>query len=715
LQDALVIRRAQTQVVAIRLLNANSRAEVAGDTRLPAVSNYLVGGDQSRWCLGVPSFERVRYREIYPGIDLVLYGNSDNSLEFDFVLRPGSDPGSIRLSFDGSSNLGIEPSGDLLTKTPYGVVHLRSPVAYQDSQGSRRPVTSRYVLNGQEVQVAVASYARDRPLVIDPVVAYASYLGGNGLDEAVGVGTDASGCVYVAGTTESVDFPVTPGTPQGQLDGVQSDLFISKFEPGGARLLFSTYLGGSAIDTAAGIAVASDGGVYVTGGTQSGDLPATPDAFQGTPGGLVDGFVAELDPGGSRLVYLSYLGGPGFDEGRGITVNSAGRLLITGVADTGFPTTPGAFQTVGDGSDAFIVAMNIDATIDYSTYLGGSGVDEGYAIAIDHDGKAFLTGQTTSEDFPSTSTAFQHSPGGGFDAFIASLSTEGTTLLYASYLGGPRTDVARAIALDTEGNVYLAGQAAAEFPTTEGAPQRDVAGFVDAFVAKVQLATGALEYSTYLGGSGDVRFGCPDLCIIEGAYALAVDEEGNAYVAGQTVSRDFPIVNASNVPSKRPSHGASAGFYSKIDAFGRRVLVSLFIGGRADDVARAITRDSTGNVYLVGGSLSTDFPVTPRAFQVTARAGAAFVMKLGVPSILNVSVKKRNLIVSGEYFDSGAVIVVDDMEQRTSNKQSAPTSVLIGKHVVDGIPQGTTVTLRIRNSDGTVSTAFHFTRPRSIP
>ena len=541
------------------------------------------------------------------------------------------------------------------------------------------------------------------------VVAFSSYLGGDGLDEVVGVGVDASGCVYVVGQTESLDFPTTSGAFQEQLNGVQSDVFVSKFDPSGSQLIYSTYIGGSASEKAAGLVVDSVGNVTITGSTQSVDFPTRAGAFQVDPGGVVDGFVASLNATGSELVYSTYIGGPGFDEARGIASDGGGRTYVTGFAASGFPTTPNAFQRMGDGSDAFVLAIRHSGTVDYSTYIGGSGVDEGHAVAVDLTGRAFLTGQTTSDDLPTSPTAAQSSIGGGIDCFIAELSADGASLSYCSYLGGTEADVGRAIAMDSIGNVYLAGQAAAGFPTTAGSMQSNVSGFLDAFVAKVDIASGLLVYSTYLGGSGDVRFGCPEFCVIEGALALVVDGEGNAYAAGQTVSKDFLTLNSSGIPARKPARGASAGFVTKLGPTGT-VLLSAFVGGRADETARGLARDSAGNIYLVGYTTSTDFPVTPGSFQGTAFAGAGFVTKLAAPLITEVTVKNHDVIVRGQYFDNGAVILLDGLQQRTKYKASATTPTLVGKRLADMIPVGMTVVLRVRNSDGTVSPEFQFTR-----
>ncbi len=533
------------------------------------------------------------------------------------------------------------------------------------------------------------------------VVAFSSYLGGDGLDEVVGVGVDASGCVYVVGQTESLNFPTTSGAFQEQLNGVQSDVFVSKFDPSGRQLIYSTYIGGSASEKAAGIVVDSVGNVTITGSTQSLDFPTSAGAFQVDPGGFVDGFVAMLNSTGTELRYSTYVGGLGVDEALGIAADASGRVYVTGLAASGFPTTPNAFQMLGDGSDAFVLAIRDSGVVDYSTYVGGNGVDEGHAVAVDDSGQAFLTGQTTSDDLPTSPTAAQPATGGGIDCFVVGLSADGASLSYCSYLGGAMADVGRAVAVDSFGSVYLAGQAAAGFPTLVGAAQSNAAGFLDAFVTKVDIATGRVTYSTYLGGSGDIEFGCPEFCVIEGALALVVDEEGNAYAAGQTVSKDFPTLNASGIQAKKPARGSSAGFVTKFGPAGS-MLRSAFIGGRADETARGLARDPAGNVYLVGYTTSTNFPVTPGSFQDTALAGAGFVAKLAAPLITEADVKNRDVIVKGQYFDAGAVILLDGIQQLTKTRESATTPTLVGKRLADMIPVGLTVALRVRNSDGTL-------------
>src|SRR3989449_673084 len=484
-------KRAAT-VLRMKLLGANPAPPVAGVGELPGKSNYFIGNDSKKWRANVPTYAKVEYRDVYPGVNLVYYGNQ-RQLEHDFVVSPDADPTAITLGFEGVDGMAIDALGDLVLRADGSEVRLRQPVVYQDHDGRRAVIPTRYVLKAErQVSFEVAAYDSTKPLIIDPVLAYSTFLGGSNDDRGFGIAVDAAGNAYVTGGTGSINFPTTPGAFQTTSGG--GDAFVTKLDPTGAALVYSTYLGGSSCDSANGIAVDATGSAYVTGRTVSINFPTTPGAFQTTLN-FTDAFVTKLNPAGSALVYSTYLGGSRSDEGHAIAVDAAGSAYVTGLTlSFNFPTTPGAFQTTtgGGGGDAFVTKLNADASaLGYSTYLGGNSIDFGNGIAVDTAGNAYLTGDTTSRNFPTTPGATQPDFGGDRDAFVTKLDPTSSALVYSTYLGGSGSDQGFGIAVDTAGSAYVTGSSfSTNFPTTPGAFQTIFGGATgDAFVAKLSSAT----------------------------------------------------------------------------------------------------------------------------------------------------------------------------------------------------------------------------------
>jgi hypothetical protein len=468
-----------------------------------------------------------------------------------------------------------------------------------------------------------------RPLVIDPVLSYSTYVGGGGEDRGSGIAVDANGNTYVTGYTSSSDFPTTPGAFQTTRGGPNAaNAFVTKIAADGSTLLYSTYLGGSRGDYGNAIAVDGDGNAYVTGGTNSTDFP-TVNALQPVLAGFGNAFVTKIAADGSALLYSTYLGGSGYNPGLGIAVDQAGCAYVTGYTDAAdFPTVNALQPTYGgmpgnnQQSNAFVAKLAADGSaLLYSTYLGGSGDDSGLGIAVDGDGNAYVTGSTSSTDFP-TANAFQATkggPSGYFNVFIAKVAADGSALLYSTYLGGSGGDHAASIAVDGEGNAYVTGYtSSSDFPTANAFQPR-LRGAANAFVTKVAADGSALLYSTYLGGyAADV------------GYSIAVDIDGNAYVTGSTNSRNFPTVNALQPALGSPL--ADNAFVTKVAADGSGLLYSTYLGGSWHDEGHGIAVDGSGNAYVTGYTYSHDFP-TANALQAlpggngifkSASAGAAW-------------------------------------------------------------------------------------------
>ena len=608
----------------LRLLGANPGPEVRGLEELPGKSNYFIGNDPSRWRTNVPTYGKVEYRDVYPGVNLVYYG-SGRQLEHDFVVAPGADPSQIRLAVEGADKIELDAQGDLVLHAGNGDLHLRKPVVYQEIDGARQEVSASFVLDtshsafrtphSQEVGFQIAAYDATRPLVIDPVLVYSTYLGGSGDDQASGIAVDSAGNAYVTGVTSSTNFPTA--TPLQGANAGYSDVFIAKLNATGLALVYSTYLGGNGSDNGDGIAVDSSGSAYLTGHTNSPNFPTVSPLQPSYGGGGWDAFVTKLNPAGSALVYSTYLGGSGQDMGYSIAVDSLGNAYVTGQTQSlNFPTASPLRAAHGGGMfDPFVAKLNAaGSALVYSTYLGGSGEDWGSGIAVDSAGSAYVTGGTYSTNFP-TASPLQSAFSGNYDAFVTKLSVSGSALVYSTYLGGSASNMGKAIAVDSSGNAYVTGfTSSANFPTAN-AVQAAYGGGGDAFVLKLDPSGSTLLYSTHLGGSDS------DL-----GSGIAVDSSGNAYVTGYTWSTNFPTAT----PLQAVYGGGYDAFVTKLNAAGSALLYSTYLGGSGREDGYGIAVDSAGNAYVTGSTASTNFP-TANAFQPVFGGGSydAFIAKIG--------------------------------------------------------------------------------------
>jgi hypothetical protein len=631
-------------VLRMKLRDANPAARVSGQDELAGTSNYFIGNDPAKWRSSVPTFAKVKYEGIYPGIDLVYYGNH-RQLEYDFIVAPGADPRRIEFDVRGAKRIRRDEHGDLVLKMKMGEGEIRwhKPVVYQEKDGTREEIAANYsITDPNRVGFAVAEYDTSRPLYIDPLI-YSTYLGGSEGDAASGIAVDSAGNAYVTGTTGSTNFPTV--NPVQSANAGLSNVFVAKINPTGSALVYSTYLGGSYFDNGYGIAVDSAGNAYVTGVTTSNNFPTTPGAFQticngGSNCGLYgDAFVAKIDPEGSALVYSTYLGGSlgggGNDRGTGIAVDSTGHAYVTGFTDsTDFPTKNPLQPVISNPSgnvppafDAFVTKINAaGSALVYSTYLGGSQEELGNGIAVDGAGRAYVTGLTCSTDFP-TMSPLQPANAGGCDAFVAKISAGGSALVYSTYLGGKGTDSGNSIAVDSSNNAYVIGNTGSiDFPT-KNPLQPANGGGTDAFVAKINGAGSALVYSTYLGGKGSDR-----------GFGIAADSAGNAYITGDTNSTNFPTTPGSFQTVYRG--GGEDAFVARLNPKGSVLVFSSYLGGsetcngtrECGDTGWGIAVDSVGNsAYVAGGTGSTNFP-TKNPLQPAFGGGYndAFVAKMDV-------------------------------------------------------------------------------------
>jgi len=624
--------RPPRSIVRMKLEGANRAPQIEGLEQLPARSNYFAGSDASAWRTNIANYARVRYAQVYPGIDMVYYGNG-RRLEYDFIVAPGSDPELIDIAFGGIKTFEISRMGDVVLQTQQGNMLQSRPTAYQEIDGVKEQVPVDYVAkDAHRFGFQLGAYDQSRPLIIDPVLVYSTYLGGSGFDQGYAIAVDSLGNSYVTGQTAAIDFPTTSGAFQTEYGG--GDAFIAKLNPSGSALVYSTYLSGASGN---GIAVDSAGNAYITGDAGPLSFPTTAGAFQTTPVGY-DAFVTKLNPAGSGLVYSARFGGNLDDFSRGIALDVSGNAYITGwtvcrSTICTFPTV-NAFQPnfAGGNNDAFVTKIDSSgSSLVYSTYLGGGKVingteDWGEAIAVDSAGSAYVTGYTYSPDFPVTVGALDTSRA-GLDAFITKFTPDGAALVYSTFLGGAGREQGQGIAVDANGNAYVTGitesfdspftSAYEGFPVTSGAFQ--TRGSYDAFVSKLNSKGSALVYSTYLGGSADVDRG----------WAIALDDAGNACVTGDTVSTNFPVSNAIQAAY---GGGLSDAFVTKLNAAGSGLIYSTFLGGNLTDEGRGIACKGS-DVFVTGDTSSFNFP-TSNPLQVNNAGGLqhhddAFVVKIG--------------------------------------------------------------------------------------
>lgn len=614
----------------MKMVGANPRAEIAAEQSLPGKSNYYIGNDPSKWQAGVPEFARVSYRNIYPGIDLAFHG-AQKQTEFDFLVSSGADPRRISLAFDGAQSIHLD-EGALVLATSIGDVRMHPPVAYQEKNGSRQPVAASFILAANDVRIGLGNYDHSRQLIIDPSLSYSTYFGGGGEDQASSLVIDGSGNAYITGEAGDNTFPHTSGTFAGGLH----DASLFELNSSGARQ-FSVIFGGSGDDSGNAIAIDGSGNVYVAGGTGSSNFPHTTGVFQTSigSGASLNAFVAKFTSGGS-MTYSTYLGGGDADFAAGIAIDGSGNAYVTGQAtSTNFPTTVSAYQSSLVGSSAaFVTELNPTATapLVYSTYLGGSGVDNGVALALDSSDKIYVTGDTipgTGAAFPITGGVVQGTSGGGTDAFVAEIDPTkslGASLIYSTFLGGSANEQAYGIAVDTSGSAYVTGSTmSSNFPTAN-AYQSSLKGSQDAFLTKLNVGATTRTFSSFLGGSGtDVGL----------AIVLDTAKAGSSiYVTGQTASSDFPTMS----PTQPTFAGGDDAFVTSFSSSGSNLALSFstYLGGSGQEdvtstgLSGGIAVDGSGNIYVAGDTASSDFPVTAGAFQSTYGGGAAdaFVVKI---------------------------------------------------------------------------------------
>ncbi len=624
-----------------KLMGAAQNPVIVGEDPQPGKVNYFIGRDPAKWHTNVATYARVRYKNVYPGIDLIYYGNH-RQLEYDFAISPGANPSLIQFEITGASQIELDEEGNLVLQTGSGELHFQTPVVYQESQGSRLPISGAYVVNDPtHIAFRVAPYDSSKPLVIDPVLVYSTYLGGSGDDEPTGIAADSTGRVYVAGYTDSTDFPLAT---LGSLPAGTTHVFVAKLDAAGSNLVYADYLGGNSQDY--GYALVLDGAneVYVTGSTASSDFPVV-NAYQAVYPGSFNAFLTKISADGSSLLYSSYLGGNGSDIPSSIAIDSSSDVFVAGnTTSSNFPVA-NAYQTTASpnqggvsGNYGFLTKFSPDGSaLVYSTYLAGSSnvaLDCGgtpcwpspysaiNGIAVDGNGNAYAAGITNTYNFPTTQTAYQTEDStqqNGMVGFVSKFSSLGA-LDYSTYFyesSGLLTNI-NAIAVDGSGSAYVTGVAFSDgtFPITSTSicdPSVYGSGCSYAFVTKFDAAASTLLYSTFLGPNNSAN-----------PRAIALDANNDAYVVASTSSNSFAIVSGIE-----PYTNGNDLLLVEIDPLASTELFATYLGGSADEFPAGIALDPSGNLYVAGSTDSTDLPVTQGAFQNMFGGGTdAFMLKI---------------------------------------------------------------------------------------
>ena len=629
-EKAARAQKSAAVTLAVNLVGGNPNPQVVGEAPLPTKVNYFIGRDPKKWHTNVPTFAKVRYQDVYPGVDLVYYGNN-RSMEYDFDLAPGADATRIQFAVKGADAMNLDSTGNLVLTKGGTKLRFETPTLYQEVNGIRARVPGAFVLRDDtHVGFEVGNYDTTKPLVIDPVLVYSTFLGGSSDDFAGGIAVDSLGDAYVVGVTDSPDFPLAS---IGSYNSTQFRMFLTKLDPTGSSLLFADYFGGtSGDDEASEIALDSLGNAYVTGCATSSDFPVV-GPYQSALAGSQDAFLSKFSADGSSLMYstylggsaLNYLGGSTSQYGASVSVDPAGEAVVAGVTmATDFPTA-NAYQSsvatdqFGDwGEYGFLTKFAADgASLVYSTYLAGSTLETGItcfpscfpdseilAVATDSLGNAYVTGYTITTDFPVTSGALMTTyPGLYSDVGFVSKFTASGTLAYSTYLGGQNSSMLDGIAVDAVGSAYVTGwdPEGDNFPiVTTSICDPSVSACNGAIIAKLDPTGASLIYSTYLGTSNNMT-----------GQAIQVDANGDAFIVGSDVQ--FDLAN----PIELYAGGGSDIVVAEIDPSASTVLMATFLGGQAWEAASSLALDSAGAVYVNGETQSFDFPVTPGAYQTT--------------------------------------------------------------------------------------------------
>ena len=654
-QHSVTPAQAASTTLQFQLLGANKNPAVVGENLQPGRVNYFIGNDRSQWHTNLPTYAQIRYKNVYPGIDLIYYGNHQQ-LEYDFAVAPGADPRKVQFQIGGANRIQVDAEGNLILKTTNGELHFKTPIVYQESNGQRVPVDGGYIVkDSTHVGFQVANYDSSKRLVIDPVLVYSTYLGGSGTDQPSGIAVDSTGSVYVAGYTDSADFPLST---IGSLPTHTNHVFVAKLDATGSNLVYADYIGGNSQDYGVALVLDSANNVYVTGSTQSSNFPLVK-AFQPQQPGPYSGFLTKVSADGSSLLYSTYLGGSTLDQPTSLAIDSLSEAVIAGYTmSQNFPVA-NAYQSSAAanqggmyGDYGFVSKFSADgSSLVYSTYLGGNSnvaqdcgtpclpapYNAVSAVTVDTNGNAYVAGTTNTYNFPVTTGAYQTTNSTPQDAsigFVTKFSSAGN-LDYSTYFYGSSGNPVGigAIAVDGSGSAYIAGSAQSDgtFPITSTSicdPGANGFGCSYAFVTKFDPTGATLMYSTFLGANNYAN-----------PQSIVLDANGDAYVLASASNGLLQTNNAIEVYTNK-----SDLLLVEIDPAASTQLFSTYLGGAGNDSPSGLALDANGNIYVAGSTNSADFPTTSGAFQTVLGGGTdAFVMKIGAASAAAVSLSPSSL------------------------------------------------------------------------
>ncbi len=581
--------------------------------------NYFLGVDPAKWVTGARGFSQVRYASLWDGIDLI-YRLADGALKYDILVAPWADPGSIRMRYSGADGIRLDASGALEVATAAGTCRDGKPVSFQQGPTGSVPVESAFALLGPTtVGFEVCDRDPSRPLVIDPVLVFGTFVGGSVYDSFDAVAVDEDGNIILAGFTNSPDFPTTGDALDGTLGG-NSDVVLCKLAPDGASLLYSTLLGGPATEHCYGLEIGPDGAIYLTGISTGEGFPVTAGAYDTSHNGLDDAFVVRLNATGRALDFSTYFGGASGDRAYGISVDDAGEVVVAGETRGAIPTTAGALQgSYGGGNyDAFAFRLNATGQgLIWSSFAGGRGDDVCRDVALDGQGNAYLVGSTASGNFPIGSGGYDTSHGQGDDMFVLRLGARDGARLNATYLGTNQNDYLNGVVISPDGGVHVTGNAyGSGLPTSPDAYDRYANGNSDIYVCELDAELRSIIDATYVGAFEN-----------DWANSLWVDPSGCTHVVGATMCIDFPLTPDALSTTLA---GNMDVCYIKLSADASTLLYSTYLGGTGiSEVAEDVVYDGQQRVYIVGYTYSADFPTTAGALDVELDGSYdAFVVRI---------------------------------------------------------------------------------------
>ena len=627
--------RIKGQVVSINTEGLNKNAKAIPSGQFNGYFNYFIGNDAGNWASFVHLFNEVLVQDVYPGISIRYYFDK-GLIRYDYIVKPGADLTQINLNILGSDGYNINNKGELTLETSVGKIFHGKLYAYQQFGNTNKEVSCSFIKNRNgSIGINTENYNHALALVIDPLI-YSTFIGGFDNEKAASIAVDINDFAYITGYTESTDYPTVLGSYDVSHNGYK-DIFITKLSTTGSGLEYSTFMGGSGTESATQIAVDTNGNAYLTGYTESSNFPTTSLAYEVTNKGGSDVFVTILNSSGGTLDYSTYIGGSSDDRGNAIAFDSIGNIYITGFTESAnYPTISSSFDITHNGlGDVFVTKFDpyYGYVLSYSTFLGGTGFDNGTSIALDANGNVFVTGYTESSNYPTKFGSYDRTFNGVWDVFVTELDAIGSNLIYSTFIGGASTDNAYSIAIDNAGNAYITGYTeSATYPITAGVYDATYNGYFDAFVTKLNASGSTLVYSTFIGGSND------DIC-----NSIFADKKGYAIFTGSTSSTNYPSTSGAYDAT---FNGSSDVFISKLNSNGTNLLFSTFIGGADDESTVGIAMDGFGSAYVAGSTTSANYPTSSGTYDRTLNLGFDLFVSKILPINQALAISVSNITTS---------------------------------------------------------------------